>query len=214
MKGIERFVSMPLGIGSVYVPQRKEWIATAIGTVGGLLSSVFGGSAASSASKKALKYQNELYHRNYAQGLRDYNENPLDRDDNQALLTRAEKFNIKNWRREQGAKAVGAGKDAASRRMQDAATQHANAMSQAEQNRAQQITAATQAASNAMMGIGSAVDQATSAKTNLKGGGNNSIEFNPPEVEKTPDVAPQSPMETYNNATDAEREHFRNAIFQ
>jgi hypothetical protein len=40
--------------------------------------------------------------------------------------------------------------------------------------RAQNITSAAQSASNAMMSIGSAVDQASAGKTSLGGGSNNS----------------------------------------
>ena len=44
-----------------------------------------------------------------------------------------------------------------------------------ELQRAQNITNATQAASNAMMSIGSAVDQASAKAPNLQGGSNNGI---------------------------------------
>lgn len=216
MKGIERFVSDPLGFE--FMPQRKEWIMTAASTVLGTLGSLFGGGAAARAQQESIAHQKELYKQNYAQALRDYNQSALDRADNQALLSRAEKFNMKNWRRAQGAKAVGGGtdaavqmqkdvgnemmastigniaasnaarKDAASARMQQANAQHANIMSQEAQNRAQQITNAASAASNAIMQAGSAFE----SSTNLKGGENKGVETNGSAVQMNNIKAPSS----------------------
>jgi hypothetical protein len=51
-----------------------------------------------------------------------------------------------------------------------------------EMQRAQNITNAAQAASNAMMSVGSAVDQASAAKADLSGGSNNGS-ATPPKVD-------------------------------
>lgn len=202
--------SVPLGMGSVYSPMRKEWIESAISGAVGLGTSLLGGAASAHARRLAEKRSDAVYNREYARELRDYNENPTDRADNQALLTRVEKFNMKNWRRAQGAKAVGAGTDAAAQMQKDAgnelmastisnmaaqnaarkdrATERMNQTDQAYANRqmafdnqrAQEIASAAGAASNAIMSVGSAFDSQGTRNADLNGASNNG------EVKSTP----------------------------
>lgn len=230
-----------LGMSS-YVPQRKEWILSALSAVGGLASSILGGvSAAKQAEESEAKLKADRAREN-ASFTRKANENYLDSAAGQNLVRRAKTMFDRGVKRADGAAAVmGAtsaekqmAKDSANQAMGEtianiAATDTARrdrASEIHEQNqqrfaqqdialsnqRAQNITNAAQQASNALMSIGSAIDQASVAKTNLGGGGNNSVTFDPAPVEK-PSSAPASPAEMYQNATAAQQEHFRNKIF-
>ena len=248
MKGLERFVG-ELG-NECFGPRRKEWIGAAIGAVGGLASSLFGGAAASKAAREGIEAQRRAIDKQNAYALKEYNQDYVDTAAGQNLVRRAKDYARDTWRRAQGAKAVGGGTDAATQMAKDsgnrmmgdtianiAATDQSrkqNALGQmmkvegqrgameaaVANNRAQQITNAAQAASNAMMSIGSAVDQSSTSNENLKGGNNNST-----VVRETP---AQTPVKTSDNAvvtaarvgnngaepTDAEYLDFRRKVSQ
>lgn len=196
-----------------YVRSRKEWIATAIGAVGGLASSLIGGSQASKAAEASLKRQRQLEAKEDAWYNRRYYEDYVDTAAGQNLVRRAKDFAKENWKKAAGAQAVSGGTAAATQMAKDAGNKmvgdtianiaatdqqrkaqvdnmHRQAESQfaqmdmnREMQRAQNITNAAQAASNAMMSIGSAVDQASAKNTISSGGSNNST-----EVQKSPSV--------------------------
>ena len=196
--------SSPLGLVNPYSPMKKEWVATAIGAGAGLLSSFIGGLSASSAAREAERRQRALEAKEDAWYNRRYNEDYLDTAAGQNLVRRARQMYDRNIKRAQGAAAVTGGTDASVQQAKDSANQamgdtianiaasdqsrkaqvdnmHRQAESQFAQmdmnrelNRAQNITNAAQAASNAMMSAGAAVDQANTTRSDLTGGGNNS----------------------------------------
>lgn len=198
------YFDVPLGLLNPYVPQRKEWIATAIGAGAGLLSSFLGGSAASSAAREAERRQRQQEAKENAWYNRRYNEDYIDTAAGQNLVRRARQMYDRNIKRAAGAKAVAGGTDASVQMAKDSANQamgdtianiaasdqsrkaqvdnmHRQAESQfaqmdmqREMNRAQSITNAAQQASNAMIAAGSAVDQMNAAKVNVNGSSNNS----------------------------------------
>ena len=192
------------GIGEVVGVRPKLWIATAIGAGLGLASSLIGGAKASEAAKAAERRQREQEARERAWYNRRYNEDYVDTAAGQNLVRRAKEYARENWKKAAGAQAVAGGTDAATAMAKEAGnkmvgdtianiaatdtarkTQVDNMHRQAEQNfsqmdinremqRAQNITAAAQGASNAIMSVAGAVDQASAAKPNLAGGSNNS----------------------------------------
>ena len=187
-----------------YVRSRKEWIWSAASTLVGLGSSYLGGKAASAAAEKSVKHQRQMEAKDDAWYNRNYYQDYVDTNAGQNLVRRAWKMYDKATNRVKGAaKVTGAtagevqmAKDSANQSMGEtianiAATdqqrkeradaQHLQAQRQyaqmdmnREMQRAQNITNAAQAASNAMMSIGSAVDQASAKTTSLNGGSNNS----------------------------------------
>jgi hypothetical protein len=201
---VTKIVNQPLGMGNSFAPSRKEWVATAIGAGVSLASSIFGGVSAANAAEEARKERRQAESKEQAWYNRRYYEDYLDTAAGQNLVRRAKDFAKENWRKAAGAKAVAGGTDAATamakesgnKMMGDTIANIAAADSQrkaqvdnmhmqneqrfaqqrqAEQlQRAQNITNAAQSASNAMMSIGSAVDQASAKAPNLSGGGNNS----------------------------------------
>jgi hypothetical protein len=241
---VTKYVNQPLGMGNSLTPSRKEWIATAIGVVGGLASSLIGGAASANAAQRAEKRQRAQEAKERAWYNRRYNEDYVDTAAGQNLVRRAKEFARDNWKKAAGSQAVAGGtaaatqmaKDAGNKMMGDtlanvAATDQArkaqvdNMHRQAEQGfaqmdmnrelqRAQNITNATQAASNAMMSVGSAVDQASAAKSSLQGGYNKGIEFNPPAIDKANDNP--SPMQVYQSLdpNSIEAQDFRRKLMQ
>lgn len=195
-------IERPLGVNS-YTPERKEWIATAIGAGAGLLSSFIGGSHASKAAKEAERRQRQQEAKENAWYNRRYNEDYLDTAAGQNLVRRAKDYAKEQWKKASGAQAVAGGTAASTQMAKDAGNKmvgdtmaniaatdqarkaqvdnmHRQAESefaqmdmQREMNRAQNITNAAQQASNAMIAAGSAVDQMNAAKVDLNGGGNN-----------------------------------------
>ena len=194
----ELVFSRDLGFDA-YVPQRKEWIATAIGAIGGLASSLIGGNAASKAAKAAERRQRAQEAKEDAWYNRRYYEDYVDTAAGQNLVRRAKDYAKEQWKKAAGAQAVAGGTDAATQMAKDAGNKmvgdtianiaatdqqrkaqvdnmHRQAEAQfaqmdmnREMQRAQNITNAAQNASNAMMSIGSAVDQASAAKLDLSG---------------------------------------------
>jgi hypothetical protein len=216
---VTKYVNLPLGMGvgdglqgvimaSAIGHRPKLWIGAVIGAVGGIASSLIGGSSASSAAKEAERRQRAQEARERAWYTRRYNEDYLDTAAGSNLVRRAKDYARENWRRAAGAQAVGGGTDAATaiakesgnkmvgdtianiaaadqqRKAQvdnmhrQAETQFAQMDMNREMQRAQNITNASQAASNAMMSIGSAVDQASAKTPSLQGGNNNGIPAN------------------------------------
>ena len=186
---------------SVDVSQPKLWIVSDIGAGVGLASSLFGGISASKAAKEAERRQRQQEASERAWYNRRYNEDYVDTAAGQNLVRRAKDHAREIWRKAQGAQAVAGGTEAATAMAKEAGNKmvgdtianiaatdqarkaHVDDMHrQAEQRfaqmdmnremqRAQYITDAAQGASNAIMSVAGAVDQ---AKPSLQGGSNNS----------------------------------------
>lgn len=244
MRGLERFVSVPLGLGDVFSPMRKEWIASAIGAGAGLLSSFLGGGAASRAAKEAERRQRAMEAKEDAWYNRNYYQDYVDTAAGQNLVRRAKEFAKGQWKKAAGAQAVAGGTDAATQMAKDAgnkmvgdtlaniaatdqsrksqvdATHMRNQQNFAqmdmnrEMQRAQSITNAAQQASNAMMSVGSAVDQASAAKVDLNGGSNNSTAIEQPSQKPTITAPNAVTKATTGEIPDSEWEQFRKAVGQ
>lgn len=189
-------------LDGAFFPCQKRWIGAALGVAGGIASSLLGGSAASSAARAAERRQREQEARENAWYNRRYYEDYLDTAAGQNLVRRAKDFAKENWKKAAGAAAVAGGTDAATAMAKEAGNKmvgdtissiaaadtqrkaqvdnmHRQAESQFAQidmnrelQRAQNISSASAAASNAMMSIGSAVDQASTQAPRLNGGDN------------------------------------------
>lgn len=212
---VTKYVNQSLGMGVgdglqgtfagiPFVHQPKLWIGAAIGAIGGIASSLIGGSAASDAAREARRERERAEAKERAWYNRRYNEDYLDTAAGQNLVRRAKEYAKENWKKAAGAQAVAGGTAAATQMAKDAGNkmvgdtianiaaadtqrkanvdnihmQNEQRFSQQRQSeqlqRAQNITSAAQAASNAMMSIGGAVDQASAKTPNLQGGDNNS----------------------------------------
>jgi len=219
---------------SIGAPQPKMWIASAIGAGLGLATSLFGGAASAAAAREAEKRQRQQEAKENAWYTRRYNEDYVDTNAGQNLVRRAKDYAREQWKKAAGAQAVAGGTDAATAMAKEAgnkmvgdtianiaATDQArkdnvdNMHRQAqdkfaqmdmnrELTRAQNITNAAQGASNAIMSVAGAVDQASAAKPSLQGSDNNS------KVVETPaqEVAPIENIET-RPYTDYEMKPFR-----
>lgn len=94
-----------------FVP--KELIGTLVGAGLSVASSVIGGMASAKANAKAEQEMKAQNARNNAWYNRRYNEDYLDTAAGQNLVRQAREYADKNWKRQQGAQAVGGGTDAA-----------------------------------------------------------------------------------------------------
>ena len=212
---VTKYVNQSLGMGVgeglqgtfagvPFVPQPKLWIGAAIGAIGGIASSLIGGSAAARAQREAEKRQRQQEAKENAWYNRRYNEDYIDTAAGQNLVRRAKDYAREQWRKAAGAQAVSGDTAAATQMAKDAGNKmvgdtiadiaatdqqrkaevdnmHRQAEAQfaqmdmnREMQRAQNITNAAQSASNALMSVGSAVDQASAKTQNLQGSSNNS----------------------------------------
>lgn len=200
-----KYMNQPLGMAQTLAPTRKMWVETAIGAAAGLATSLFGGMAASKAAREAEKKQRQAEARENAWYTRRYNEDYVDTAAGQNLVRRAKDYAKENWKKAAGAQAVAGGTDAATAMAKEAGNRmvgdtianiastdqqrkdHVDDMHRQaqekftqmdmarEMQRAQNITNAAQSASNAIMSVAGAVDQASAPKNSLQGGSNNSI---------------------------------------
>lgn len=224
---VTKIMKQPLGMGNCFAPSRKEWIVAALGAAAGIASSLIGGSQASKAAKEAERRQRRQEAQEEAWYNRRYNEDYIDTKAGQNLVRRAKDFAKENWKKASGAQAVAGGTAAATAMAKEAGNKmmgdtianigandenrkmqadnlHRQAQNQfaqmdmaREMQRAQNITNAAQSASNALMSVGSAVDQASTRSANLQGGGNNSkvVDNSSP----TPTITNESMQQSYNN---------------
>lgn len=167
----------------------------------GLGTSIFGGAKASSAAKEAEERQRLQEAKEDAWYRRKYNENYFDTAAGQALVNRAREYAKENWKRAAGAQAVGGGTDASvamakeagnkmmgdtlsniavadQQRKENVDNQHQQAQEKFAQmdmnrelQRAQNVTQASQGASNALLSAAGALGSAQS----LKGGNNGGV---------------------------------------
>ena len=205
---IAKRVNQPLGMGNPYAPQEKRWVQLALAGAS-LLGSLFGGHKAAKERKRAEQRQRAQEAEEKAWYNRRYNEDYLDTAAGQNLVRRAKEFAKENWKKAQGAAAVGGGTDAATQMAKEAGNKmvgdtmaniaandtarkdrvddmHRQAESQFAQmdmqrheTNAQNITNASQNASNAMLTAASALGQDSASTSNLAGGSNNSSELSP-----------------------------------
>ena len=224
---VTKIVKQPLGMGNCFAPSRKEWIAAALGAAAGIATSLFGGVQASKAAEEAEKRQRRQEAQEEAWYNRRYNEDYIDTKAGQNLVRRAKDFAKENWKKASGAQAVAGGTAAATAMAKEAGNKmmgdtianigandenrkmqadnlHRQAQNQfaqmdmaREMQRAQNITNAAQSASNALMSVGSAVDQASTRSANLQGGNNNSKVVD--NSSHTPTVTNESMQQSYNN---------------
>ena len=187
-----KIVNDVLGDRQAFAPSQKMVAPALIGAAAGLVSSFLGGVSASKAAREAEKAQRRSEAREDAWYRRRYNEDYADTASGQNLLRRAKEFANSQWRKAEGAKAVGGGteagaamaKEAGNKMMGDtvaniAATDqqrkaqvdnmHRSAQDRFAQmdmnrelTRAKNITTAAQNASNAMISAGAAIDSAKS----------------------------------------------------
>lgn len=197
-------LNQPVGTGICFAPARKQWILSAIGAVGSLASSIFGGSKAAQAANAAERRQRKQEAGEEAWYNKKYNEDYVDTAAGQNLVRRAKDYARETWRKAAGSQAVAGGTASAAQMAKDAGNKmvgdtiadmaatdtqrrdnvdnmHRQAQEKfaqmdmnREMQRAQNITNAAQSASNAMMSVSGAVDQASAAKPSLQGGSNNS----------------------------------------
>jgi hypothetical protein len=224
---IMRFVKIALDGANT---REKRWIATALGVGGGLAASLFGELAASDAAKQAEKRQREQEAREEAWYNRRYNEDYLDTAAGQNLVRRAKDYAQAQWKKAAGAAAVTGASDAAAQVAKDAGNKmmgdtiadiaatdaqrkahvddlhhqsqerFAQMDMQRDMQRAENVTKAAGAASNAMMNVGVAAEQGASKVPNLTGGGNNSKVVTPADVHTA---------HTFDNSLDWLRENAR-----
>ena len=197
---VTKYINQPLGMGNTFAPSRKEWLNIALAGAS-LASSLIGGLSASSAAKDAEERQRLQEAKEDAWYRRKYNENYLDTAAGQALVNRAREYAKENWKRAAGAQAVGGGTDASvamakeagnkmmgdtlsniavadQQRKENVDNQHQQAQEKfaqmdinREMQRAQNITQASQGASNALLSAAGALGSAQS----LKGGNNGGV---------------------------------------
>ena len=187
------------------IPARKEWVQLA-GAAIGLASSLIGGAKAADAAREAKREQRRAEARENAWYNRRYNEDYLDTAAGQNLLRKAKDFANSQWKKAEGARAVGGGTEASAAMAKEAGNKmvgdsvaniaandqarkaqvdnmHRNAQDRFTQmnmyrelNRAQNITTASQNASNAILSATAAIDSAKSqgntGNTSLAGGSN------------------------------------------
>ena len=87
----------------------KLWIGAAIGAIGGIASSLIGGSAASDAAREARRERERAEAKEQAWYNRRYNEDYLDTAAGQNLVRRAKEYAKENWKKAAGAQAVAGG---------------------------------------------------------------------------------------------------------
>jgi len=95
-----------------YAPHRKEWIGLALAGAS-LATSIFGGIQSAKAQREAQRRQAEEKAKNDAWYSRRYNEHTIDTAAGQNMIRMAKEAARENWKKAQGAAAVGGGTDAA-----------------------------------------------------------------------------------------------------
>ena len=188
---LTKIVSRDMAQGIAFMPVKKEWVQL-IPAALSVASSLIGGAKASKAAREAKKEQELGRARNNAWYLRRYNEDFADTAAGQNLLRKAKDFANSQWKKAEGAKAVGGGTDASAAMAKEAGNKMvgdtlANISAQDQANKArvdaihhqgenretqmnmqreltrsQNITNAAQNMSNAMMQVAGAIDGAKS----------------------------------------------------
>lgn len=189
-----RLINRELGNTFPLYDRNTNWIVAAASAAASLASSLFGGAKARKERKKAAAEQKRREDQEQAWYDRRYNQDYLDTAAGQNLMRQANEYADKQWRKAEGAKAVGGGTDAATAMAKESANrmvgntvaniaaqdesrkqsvdnthqqnlQNFSNQTQARYNQqAADINTATQNASNAIMSMGSALESASSQK--------------------------------------------------
>lgn len=189
----KRIINRELGVNP-FNRRKTNWILAAASAAAGVASSIFGGIQANKARKQAKREQQRRERAEQAWYDRRYNQDYLDTAAGQNLMRQANEYADKQWRKAEGAKAVGGGTDAATAQAKESANRMVgntvaniaaadtqrkdNVDSQHQSNlqnfsnqtqaryeqQAQDITNASQNASNAMMSMGAALEGAGTKK--------------------------------------------------
>lgn len=106
------FKLLDLDYGSRFGVRHKHWVASAVGAAIGLGSTIFGGIQSSKAEKRAREREEKAYNSQQAYWKRKYNEDYSDTAAGRNMLRRAKEFADANWKKSQGAAAVGGASDA------------------------------------------------------------------------------------------------------
>lgn len=112
---LERIVNREIGDVSLEASfgfKPKPIVGTLIGAGLSVASSVIGGLKSAQQNKKAEQEMKANHARQNAWYNRRYNEDYLDTAAGQSLMTRAKEYADQNWKRQQGAAAIGGGTDA------------------------------------------------------------------------------------------------------
>lgn len=177
--------------------RNTNWIAAAASAAAAIGASVWGGIQARKAQKKAAKEQARRERSERAWYTRRYNQDYLDTAAGQNLVRQANAFADKQWRKAEGAKAVGGGTDAATAQAKESTNnmmgntianiaandtarkdavdsqhqQNLNNFSQQVQTRYEQqagdVTNASQNASNAMISMGGALESGKASSSKI-----------------------------------------------
>lgn len=94
--------------------RRKNWIGAAIGAAIGVGSTLFGAAQSAKANREARRREDAQHMRNQAYFNRKYNEDYSDTAAGQNMIREARDYADANWKKAQGASAVGGGTDASS----------------------------------------------------------------------------------------------------
>lgn len=103
-----------------YAPKKKEWITTAIGTGLGVASSTIGFIQSYKAADEAQRRIEEQHARDNAWYNLRYNENYADTAAGQAMRTQVENYANDNWKKAQGASAMGGSTESATAQAKEA----------------------------------------------------------------------------------------------
>lgn len=106
------FKLLDLDYGIHFGVKKKPWVASAVGAAIGLGSTIFGGIQSSKAEKRAREREEKAYNSQQAYWKRKYNEDYSDTAAGRNMLRRAKEFADANWKKSQGAAAVGGASDA------------------------------------------------------------------------------------------------------
>ena len=186
---LTKLVQNGIMAGNAFAPSKKEWVQL-IPVALSVASSLIGGHKAGQAAREAKKAQKAQEARENSCYSRRYNEDYLDTAAGQNLLRNAQEYAKNQWKKAEGAKAVGGGTEAGAAMAKEAGNRmvgdtianiaandvsrkdrvdamHRNAQEgytqmdmNRELNRAQNITNAAQNMSNAMMQTASVIDGA------------------------------------------------------
>lgn len=195
---LERIVNREIGdvsVSSSFFFKPKPILGTLIGAGLSVASSVIGGIKSAQQNKKAEQEMKANHARQNAWYNRRYNEDYLDTAAGQSLMTRAKEYADQNWKRQQGAAAIGGGTDASTAMAKEAGNkmmadtmsniasadvhrktqvdnmhenmenQYSQSMVNLAQQRANNIAQVAGSASDAMMNAGVAFDGSSAEKS-------------------------------------------------
>lgn len=102
-----------MGIVFGYYPNQLGWVGAAIGAAVSIGSTLFGASQSAKKEREAKAKEEAAHNSNMAYWKRKYNEDYSDTAAGQNMIRRAKEYADSNWKKAQGASAVGGGTDAA-----------------------------------------------------------------------------------------------------